>query len=119
MGLGAERLLAGLGTAGPADTATAVTLRVDQLRHESAGPNAFAEAAATGAAAWLSARSTLAAADPGAIRSAALRQLWVAATRTVDAAGVVDPALASLGPARRAYLTACWLRRAEIDSTLS
>jgi hypothetical protein len=113
MGLGAERLLAGLGTAQVGDDTTSVTLAVDQLRH--GFPDALAAAVTEGAARWRGARETLAATDPGGVRSAALRQLWDAATRTVAAAALVDPTLATLGDAERAYLTACWLRRAEVD----
>ena len=88
MGLGPERLLAGLGVA-EADPVAAFLL-VDQLRHD--------------------ARPRLAAADPEpGVRSAALRRLWAAALRAVGNAGL------SCGHGERVFLAACWLRRAEID----
>jgi hypothetical protein len=119
LGLDADRLLAGLGVAGPDDDATTVTLRVDQLRHDVPGDTTLADAVAAGAARWRAARDTLAAADPGAIRTAALRQLWTGANDTVAAAARVDPTLGAFGPAQRAYLAACWLRRAEVDGALA
>jgi len=110
MGLGPERLLAGLGVAASGEAAdpAAATLVVDQLRH-GVRPD-LAEALAAGAARWRSARPRLEAADPGTgIQSAALRRLWAAA---LDAVGTAD---LSPGRAERVYLAACWLRRTEID----
>lgn len=115
MGLGAERLLAGLGAARAGDDPTTVTLLVEQLRHGVPDGTALPAAVAEGAAKWRGARDTLVATDPGGVRSAALRQLWCGATRTVAAAALIDPTLATLGDAERAYLAACWLRRAEVD----
>ncbi|MGH3760484.1 DUF6187 family protein [Actinophytocola sp.] len=111
MGLGPERLLAGLGVAasGTGDPAT-VTLLVDQLRHEARPDLTMAAAITAGAGRWRSARSRLAAADPGvAVRSAALRRLWSSALTAVTGAGL------AVGHAERVYLAACWLRRTEID----
>lgn len=120
LGLDADRLLAGLGIAtADDDDAAAVTLRLDQSRHEVPGAPALATAIADGTARWHAAHDTLAAADPGAIRSAALRQLWTAATDAVAGAARVDPAIAGFSPAQRAFLAACWLRRAEVNSASS
>lgn len=111
MGMGPERLLAGLGVAasGEDDPATA-TLLVDQLRHDARPDRTFAAAVAAGADRWHAARPRLTAAAPaGGIRSAALRRLWGAAVDTVTAADVAP------GHAERVYLAACWLREDEID----
>jgi hypothetical protein len=117
MGLDVDRLLAGLGIAtADDDDAAAVTLRVDQSRHEVPGAPTLVAALAVGTARWHAAHDTLAAADPGAIRSAALRQLWAAANDSVAGAARIAPAVAGFGPAQRAFLAACWLRRAEVNS---
>lgn len=109
MGLGPERLLAGLGVAAD-DDPVAATLVVDQLRHGARRDLTFAAAADAGGQRWRSARPRLAASAPvGAYRSAALRRQWAAAEAVVTAAGV------AAGVAERVYLTACWLRREEID----
>jgi len=114
MGLGPERLLAGLGVAATgtieaADPAT-TTLLVDQLRHDARPDRTFADAVAAGGDRWHAARPRLTAAAPaGGTRSAALRRLWASAVDTVTAADVAS------GHAERVYLAACWLRREEID----
>ncbi|MBB4909334.1 DUF6187 family protein [Actinophytocola algeriensis] len=112
MGLGPERLLAALGVAGPArDPATAL-LVVDQLRHDARPDLTFEAALAAGAGRWRAVRPRLAAAAPAnEVRSAALRKLWAAATHTVTEAGV------AIDRAGLVYLSACWLRRDEIDDT--
>ncbi|MCT2583731.1 DUF6187 family protein [Actinophytocola gossypii] len=110
MGLGPERLLAGLGAAGPDDDPATVTLLVDQLRHGVRGEHAMTEALATGGARWRRARRALLAAEPAApVRTAALRRRWETALATVRAA--VRPS----GRAELVYLAACWQRRDEID----
>lgn len=110
MGLGAERLLAGLGVVAPGDDPATATLLVDQLRHDARPDLTLATALTAGGERWLAARPGLVAAAPVAeSRSAALRRLWSAAMDTVCAAGVTHDR------AERVYLTACWLRRDEID----
>ncbi len=109
MGLGPERLLAGLGVAAD-DDPVAATLVVDQLRHGTRRDLTFAAALEAGGQRWLAALPRLVAAAPvSAYRSAALRRQWAAAEAVVAAAGVAD------GVAERVYLAACWLRRGEID----
>lgn len=114
MGLGPERLLAGLGVAasgldGAGDPATA-TLLVDQLRHDARPGRTFADALAAGGDRWHAARPLLTAAAPeDGTRTAALRRLWATAVDTVTAAD------AAQGHAERVYLAACWLRKDEID----
>jgi hypothetical protein len=111
MGMGPERLLAGLGVAatGTEDPATA-TLLVDQLRHDARPDRAFADAVAAGGGRWQAARPRLTAAAPqDGTRSAALRRLWATAVDTVAAADVAP------GHAERVYLAACWVRKDEID----
>jgi hypothetical protein len=110
MGLGAERLLAGLGVAGPDSDPATTTLVVDQLRHGARHDITLEAALAAGGERWRAARPRLAAAAPAnEVRSAALRKLWAAAARTVTEAG------AAHDRAEHVYLTACWLRRDEID----
>lgn len=113
MGLGPERLLAGLGVAaggGAPDDPVAATLVVDQLRHRAHPDLTFAAALTAGATRWRAVRPKLAAAAPAAAyRSAALRRQWSAAVDVVTAAAVAD------GAAQRVYLAACWLRLADID----
>jgi len=113
MGLGPERLLAGLGAAGKDaavdDDPVTVTLLVDQLRHGVRGEHALAGALAAGSARWRRALPALVAAEPAPVRTAALRRRWESALTTVR--DVVRPA----GRADLLYLAACWLRRDEID----
>jgi hypothetical protein len=110
MGLGAERLLAGLGVAGPDHDPATTMLVVDQLRHRARHDISAEAALAAGAERWRAARPLLAAAAPAdEFRSAALRKLWATAARTVTGAGVAHDR------AGHVYLTACWLRRDEID----
>ncbi|MFC4856992.1 DUF6187 family protein [Actinophytocola glycyrrhizae] len=110
MGLGPERLLAGLGVAAETGDPATATLLVDQLRHD-AWPDRTLEAVlATGGDRWRAVRARFVAAAPaGETRSAALRRLWSTAVDVVTAAGV------AAGDAERVYLAACWLRRDEID----
>jgi hypothetical protein len=120
LGLDAERLLAGLGMAEHSvaehsiaehwnDTAR-VTLLVDQARHGVLDGCPLTAAVAAGARRWRDARPALAAAaDPGP-PSAALRQAWAQTYRTVATTAVCQPESAA-----HSYLTACWLRRDEVD----
>jgi hypothetical protein len=123
MGLGPERLLAGLGVASrePGLTPAEVTMVVDQLRHglrpgvPSLPGSGLAAAVAAGTQRWRVAREGLFAADLGPEwRSAALRQLWDVAARALDAGAAVVPQLRTAGGAERVYLIACWLRPEEI-----
>jgi len=107
MGLGPERLLAGLGVAAEAGDPATAPLLVDQLRHDARPDRTLADAILAGGHRWLAARPRLTAAAPrDGTRSAALRRLWVTAVDTVAAAAVAP------GPAARVYLAACWRRRA-------
>ena len=110
MGLEADRLLAGLGLAALADDPTLVTQVVDQARHDSVRGLTMAALIDVGASRWRRDRAALEGSTP---TSAALRQLWVQAEQAVDSADVGE-----LGPASRAYLAACWLRRVEVDRHL-
>lgn len=122
MGLGSERLLAGLGVASrePGLTPAEVTMVVDQLRHglpslPGADQSGLEAAVGAGIQRWRVAREGLFAADLGPEwRSAALRQLWDVAARALDAGAAVVPQLRTAGGAERVYLIACWLRPEEI-----
>lgn len=113
MGLDAERLLAGLGVAAIGEDPTRVTLMVDQVRHGRPVVIAMGSVIDGGAASWRSARPALAAADPGGTVSASVRKAWSTAA---DLVAAIE--LAGAGPATRAYLAACWLRRTEVDRYL-
>jgi hypothetical protein len=109
LGLDARRLVAGLGLAGLADDPALVTLAVDQLRHGALldlGEDSLVE---SGLARWRRVRPVLGAAG-AVVASGALRVTWARAEQLV--VGAVD----GLGPASVAYLTACWLRRDDIDA---
>jgi hypothetical protein len=110
LGLGVERLMAGLGLAALADDPASVALSVDHVRHGVALRFATDELVAAGRTRWVAARGAIAEAAEGMPTSASPRQAWPHAERAVDA---VDPI--ATGPASRAYRTACWLRRNEID----
>jgi hypothetical protein len=113
MGLDAERLLAGLGVAALGDDATLAMLVVDQARHGIPPDLTMPALVAGGAQRWRAARPGLVAADPGGAQSAAVRRAWARAAETADAAAPPD-----WGPASRALLAACWLRRTEVDGYL-
>jgi uncharacterized protein DUF6187 len=111
MGLDAERLVAGLGLASMADDAALVTLAVDHLRHAAPHPFSLEGALTAGVRRWLAARPALAVADPGPPPVAAsIRQTWTRTVRTLAVAVIGDA-----GPATRAYLAACWIRRHDVD----
>ena len=107
LGLEADRLLAGLGLATLADHPTRVTMVVDQARHGAVNGLTMAALVDLGTDRWQQVRPKLAG---SAIAPAALRQQWVAAEQAVDSADIGE-----LGPASRAYLSACLLRRVEVD----
>jgi hypothetical protein len=113
MGLDAERLLAGLGTAALGDDPALVATVVDHARHGVPTDLSLATVVATGAGRWRSTRAALAAAhrDSAAPFAAAVRKAW---TQALDLAGTAGGE--ELGPASRAYLAACWLRRSEVDA---
>ncbi len=119
MGLGPERLLAGLGVASldpTTDPATA-TLLVDQLRHEARPDRTFEDAVAAGARRWRVACDGFVAANVDlGLRSAALRRLWASAEAAIGACAAETPQLRTAGAAERVYLVACWLRQAEITT---
>lgn len=111
LGLDVERLVAGLGLATLTDDAALLTLAVDHLRHGT--PRAFTLDAVldAGVRRWLATRPALATADPSPTPiTASLRQAWTNTRRTLDHADV-----GTAGPATRAYLTACWIRRYDVD----
>ncbi|WP_132123356.1 DUF6187 family protein [Actinocrispum wychmicini] len=110
LGLDVERLMAGLGMAAMAEDPGAVALSVDHVRHGAALRPAMADLVEVGCRRWRSVRVAVAEAAGGVVGSGSPRQGWAPAERAVAA---VDPL--ATGPACRAYLTACWLRRAEID----
>jgi len=113
MGLGPERLLAGLGVAGPDSDPAATMLVVDQLRHGVRQDITLDAALSAGGERWRSARPRLTAAAPAnGFRSAALRRLWTDSVDTVTAAGV------AADRAELVFLAACWLRRDEIDKAV-
>jgi hypothetical protein len=108
MGLDAASLLAGLGLVALAEDPTAVTLLIDQVRHGGEASLTRDQLIEGGAHRWRAERDKPLDAEPGAT----LRQAWTRAYRAV-----LDR---NAGPAAStAYLTACWLRAAELDRYLS
>ncbi|MFG1645302.1 DUF6187 family protein [Amycolatopsis sp. NPDC049252] len=105
LGLDARRLLAGLGFARIADDPALVTQAVDLARHEVAGLG-FADLVAAGRARWRAVRDLV---ESRAETSASPRRAWAEAAERVTAA------VPEAGPASVAYLTACSLRRGEVD----
>jgi hypothetical protein len=108
LGLDADRLLAGVGLAQLADDPALVTLAVDQLRHGAMLELDPSSLIASGIRRWQHVRATLASAPPLAT-TGSLRVSWERA-RAMVVATLADP-----GPASTAYLTACWLRRDDVD----
>jgi hypothetical protein len=106
-GLDPERLLAGLGFARLADDPALVAEVVDHARHGEFTVG-LPELAASGLAHWLSVRPRVDA-SPAPPTVGALRQEWANAARHVGAA------LPEAGPSVLSYLTACWIRRDELD----
>lgn len=107
LGLDVDRLLAGVGFARLADDSALVTQAVDQARHGVFAVD-LAGLVEIGRARWLAVRSTL----PSALRAGepgALRREW---ERALDR---VTDAVPDAGPASAGYLTACLLRRTEVD----
>ncbi len=110
MGLDADRLLAGLGFAALADDPAMVALVVDQARHGALTGIPFEVLVDAGISRWRTARAALGEAGPGDVHFGSVRKLW---ERTLAALG--EAGFGELGPACRAYLAACWVRRAEVD----
>jgi Family of unknown function (DUF6187) len=106
LGLEADRLLAGLGLARLADDPALVTQAVDQARHGVAGFT-LSGLVAGGAEHWRSLRRALE--FPPRPNPGSHRQEWTRAAERVAAA------LPDAGPATIAYLTACALRRGDVD----
>jgi hypothetical protein len=112
LGLDADRLLAGLGLASLADDPGLVTLAVDRIRHDSLDHVRTDGLLELGATRWLTVRPTLAAAGLVAGEGGMLRQNWERTGRIL--ANAVEAA-----PAVLTYLTACWLRRDDVDKLVS
>ncbi|WP_436497742.1 DUF6187 family protein [Actinokineospora sp. HUAS TT18] len=108
LGLDPERLLACLAVVTLADDPGQVAMLVDHVRHGGAHLT-MPDLVAAGASRWRDIRPGLAAADPSPTVSASVRQTWDRTHATI-AAEFTDT-----GPACLVYLTACWLRRADID----
>jgi len=115
LGLDAERLLAGLGLAALADDPALVTLAVDRIRHDARGALSTGQLVALGARRWRKVRDALAAAGAPGPPAGSPRWAWVRAARVVQAAREREAPGAGLSAACAAYLTACWIRRDEID----
>lgn len=107
MGLDADRLLAGLAAAAVADDPGRVALSVDYARHGVAAAAAFDDLVDDGARRWREFRRTVI--TPQARTSASVREA------RDDALLLVTPSATDRGPASRAYLAACWLRREDVD----
>jgi hypothetical protein len=110
MGLDAERLLTGLGMAAPADDPAQLALAVDQVRHGATEHESVDALLAAGVLRWRAACRTLDAAGWRPSRSGSLREAW---NGTLHALAGAD--IGAAGPAARAYLAACWLRREAVD----
>jgi len=109
LALETDRLLAGLGLAALAEDPALVTLAVDRARHGALAGFSAEGLVELGVNRWKAAYPALAEANPGTGPSGSLRQGWERAVRTVRAV-LDDPA-----PATAVYLTACWLRRGDIE----
>jgi hypothetical protein len=110
MGLTTVQLLAGLGVAALADDPAAVTLLVDHVRHGDLTALTMDQLATAGVRRWQSVREALAGVGFPGSGSASLRQEWARAYRALGRCQTGE-----MGPASAVYLTACWLRGAEID----
>jgi hypothetical protein len=106
MGLDAGQLLAGHGLAALAEDPTAVALLVDQVRHADEIRLTLRQLVALGARRWRAERDSGQKAP--AVPAAPLRLAWTQAYQAI-----LDRKTGA--PATLAYLTACWLRAAELD----
>jgi Family of unknown function (DUF6187) len=111
MGLAAEQLLAGLGVAALADDPVAVTLLVDHVRHGARTRVGMDQLIAAGLRRWQIARTTMPQVPIEVSEGASPRHQWARAYQALGRGGLGP----QMGPATAAYLTACWLRAAEID----
>jgi hypothetical protein len=118
-GLDAERLLAGLGLAALADDPALVTLAVDRIRHGAHGALTTDHLFALGARCWLDARDALTAVSGSAPLTGSPRLAWAQAARVVRVALEGDAPNTGPNVACAAYLTACWIRRDELDALAS
>ncbi|WIX84515.1 DUF6187 family protein [Amycolatopsis sp. DG1A-15b] len=107
LGLDADRLLAGLGLARLADDTALVTQVVDQARH-GVGGFGFAALVASGAGYWRELRAFAGHGSPTG-SPGALRREWEVAH------ALATTAVPGAGAATIAHLTACSLRRADVD----
>jgi hypothetical protein len=106
LGLDADRLLGGLGLARLADDPASVTQAVDNARHGAGGFD-LAGLVAVGSVHWTALRKLVG--DSGEGNPGSLRQEWARVEERVAAA------VPGCGAASLAYLTACVLRRADVD----
>jgi hypothetical protein len=107
MGQEAESLLIGLGTTTLAVDPAAVALLVDQVRHTGTVALTLDHLVRLGVHHWRTQREMP---GPALDDAAPLRQSWARAYHALSE-GRADTG----APARLAYLTACWLRRGEVD----
>lgn len=105
LGLGGERLLAGLAVATDQDDAGQVAVTVERARH-GAADTSFDDLVADGTRRWRIHRRQLPAAGP---EPGSVRQAWLRTQRSVAAATQTTGAT-------RDYLAALWLRRSSIDT---
>ena len=119
LGLDAERLLAGLGLASLADDPALVTLAVDRIRHDPRGALTTGQLVALGARRWRKGRDGFAAVGAPGQLVGSPRRAWVQAARVIQAAREREAPGLGLSPGCAAYLTACWIRRDEIDELAS
>ena len=110
MGLDAAALLAGLGLSALAEDATAVTLLIDQIRHEGEVRLTRDRLVTVGAQRWRAERDALK--DGADARPATLRQAWARAYQAVHDRHPGAPGITG-------YLTACLLRGEEMDKYVS
>ncbi|MFC5064262.1 DUF6187 family protein [Actinomycetospora atypica] len=113
LGLDAERLLAGLGLScdDPGRDPALVALAVDRARHGAVDGVTLDDLVRRGTHHWTTWRPVLADAGLARIPVGSVRERWAAvASRTAHL-----EALAERDAATRIHLTACWLRRADVD----
>lgn len=118
-GLDAERLLAGLGLAALAEDPALVTLAVDRLRHDARGTLTADHLLALGARRWRKAHDALTAVSGSAPPAGSPRRAWAQAARAVQSAWERDASDTGLSAACAAYLTACWIRREQLDELVA
>lgn len=107
MGQEAESLLVGLGTTTLAADPAAVALLVDQVRHTGTVALTLDHLVRLGVHHWRIEREMP---GPALDNAVPLRQSWTRAYYALS-----QGQAGAGGQARLAYLTACWLRRGEVD----